>query len=153
MADKELFMLLEKAKLRIEALENKNKSFKDHLNLSHQDISNIFNTIKMNKILFSKIKRELTLFHTKITFSFYKQQGEILGSVKTKKDEPVAKLKPDYDYLLHNNLKHLDFINFLEMNYSTKQLDKFPVDFLQSFQQIKSLAQNNTINLIHSQVA
>lgn len=107
----------------------------------------------MNKILFSKIKRELTLFNTKITFSYYKQQGEILGSVKTKKEKPVPKLKPEYEYLLHKNLKHLNFINFLEMNYNTQQLDKFPVDFLQSFQQIKSLAQNSTLNLIQSQVA
>ena len=116
-------------------------------------MSNEFNTFKMNKIIFSKVKRKLRVFNTIITLSYKKQVGEISDSVKTIKEKPVHSLNPEYNYLLHKNLKHLYFINFLEMNYNSKQLDKFPVDFLQSFQQVKWQAQKNTLTLIDAQAA
>lgn len=84
------------------------------------------------------------MFNTKITFIHHEKQGEILNSVKTKKEKPVQKLNPKYECLLHKN-------NFYFK--TTKQLNKFPINFLQSLQHIKSETQNNTLNLIIRKVA
>jgi len=65
----------------------------------------------------------------------------------------VQKLNPKYEYLLHKNLTHFSFINYLEITFTSKQLNKFPIDLLQSLQQIKSETQNNTLNLIIRKVA
>lgn len=95
----------------------------------------------------------ITVFNTKITSSYQEEEeARYLVSGKNNKETPVMKIHPNANYLLHKNLKHLEFINFLESHYNSKDLNQFPVDFLQSFQNIKTQAQYNTLNLIKSRV-
>ena len=105
----------------------------------------------MNKIIFSKVKSIIKIFNTKITISH--QREELVNSIKNGKGKPFIKLNNINNFMLQKNLKHLEFINYLETHYSGKDLNKLPLDFLQSFQQIKTQAQNNTLNLLQSKVA
>ena len=105
----------------------------------------------MRKILLSKIKGIIKIYNTKITVSFQKET--LVRSTKKDKEKPEIKLKNANNFMLQKNLKHLEFIDFLEAHYSEKDLNKLPLDFLQTFQNIKTQAQNNTINLLQSKVA
>lgn len=105
----------------------------------------------MSKIIFSKVKSIIKIFNTKITVSYQKE--ELVHSTKNDIEKPVIKLNNVNNIMLQKNLKHLEFINFLETHYSGKDLNKLPLDFLQSFQKIKTQAQNNTLNLLQSKVA
>ncbi len=101
----------------------------------------------MSKRIFSTVKR---LFKTLSS----NQKKEAIGySINSKKEQPIIKLNTTQRFLLQNNLKHLEFINFLETRYSEKALNQFPVEILQSFQNIKMQAQNNTLHILQSKVA
>lgn len=99
-----------------------------------------------------KMVRTFTFFNRIITISLEKHMRKILNKKEIKQE---IKERMDFmdNYLLHKNLMHLEFINFLEAHYSGKDLNKLPLDFLQSFQKIKTQAQNNTLNLLQSKAA
>ena len=52
-----------------------------------------------------------------------------------------------FNRFLHQNLKSLELIEFIEMNYTNKQLENLSLDFLLELQSIKYNAQLNTIQL------
>lgn len=98
----------------------------------------------MNKSIVSKVKR---LFKT---VSSNQQKEAFTLSINSKKEQPTIKLNTTKSILLQKNLKHLEFINFLETRYSEKALNQFSIEVLQSFQNIKIQAQNNTLSLLQS---
>ena len=63
--------------------------------------------------------------------------------------EPIL----DSKYMLQKNLKHLEFINFLEMQHcmTTKSLE--PLEFKKKIERIKQETQKNTLALIYGKVA
>lgn len=70
---------------------------------------------------------------------------------KTKQLTSKSKLSDHMSLVLNKNLKHLNFIDNLEMNYSQNQLNSIP--YLEELKRIKLEAQINTLSVFNTKVA
>ncbi len=104
-------------------------------------------TLKKNYML-SIVKR---IFHN--STSLLLKKTDVLKSLRQEKEDKTENFNVNYDDLLCKNLKHLEFIAFLEMNYTAKKQDVFSSDLIKSIHQTKIEAQINILNLINSKVA
>ena len=95
------------------------------------------------------INIEIGVFSFKLIFDVKLQKKIRFQKVKPVK--PKAKTLDHMSLVLNKNLKHLNFIDGLEMNYSEKQLKSIP--YLQELKDIKLEAQRNTLALFNRKVA
>lgn len=73
------------------------------------------------------------------------------NKVKTESFEVKNKSNNYLSLVLNKNLKHLNFIDSLEMNYSENQLKSLP--YLQELKDVKLEAQKNILALFNNKVA
>ena len=102
---------------------------------------------KVNKLInieFSNKKNYILEFNSCIVMD----ENKIIKPKSTPKK--VTKRSSKHDDLLKANLKYLEFITFLEMNYNQKILSSFSAEFVQSLEQIKNEAQKATLDLINT---
>lgn len=101
----------------------------------------------------SKRKTTFSIIKTRQIFEYKNLKDKMSKSKENIKEEITKKFNSHDNQTLNKNLKHLEFLNYLEYHFNEKELNQFPIDFLQSFQKIKAQAQKNTINSLHFKVA
>ena len=84
--------------------------------------------------------------------SFKKNEVHTLKSIQ-KKSYKKENFGVNHEDLLCKNLKHLEFIAFLEMNYATKKKRGLSPNLMESIHQTKTQAQINILNLLSTKTA
>ncbi|AUC74367.1 hypothetical protein CW732_01205 [Olleya sp. Bg11-27] len=79
-------------------------------------------------------------------FKVFNQSLESSTSLNVSLVKPDLKLKSCR--VLHSSLKQLEFISFLEVHLSKKDLNEYSLNFLLELDKIKRHAKNNTIKSI-----
>lgn len=95
------------------------------------------------------INIEIGAFRFSLTFGIKLQKKT--NSEKTIQLKPKTKSKDNMSLVLNKNLKHLNFIDSLEMNYTQNQLKSLP--YLEELKNIKLEAQRNTLAIFNTKVA
>ncbi|MFS4482918.1 hypothetical protein ACKGJY_07855 [Hyunsoonleella sp. 2307UL5-6] len=95
------------------------------------------------------INIEIGALRFKLTLGIKRQKK--INSKKTIQLKPKTKLSDNMSLVLNKNLKHLNFIDRLEMNYSQNQLNALP--YLEELKRIKLEAQKNTLSVFNTKVA